>query len=237
MSYETIDAVLDTNWPSRVKMCALVIGRHENKQGDSWPGLALRMRRCGYCEKTDRRCIKWLVNAGHLTVTPDATKGQIFRLSLPENLSKNRDKNSANPDKNSKNRDKNSGALKEEELKKNEKAGFQSFWDLWPDTTNKNHVDPCKKIWLENRLCLESERILQHVQSVIIGSNNAIDNDGQYLLGPRTYLSDAAWRKPFAIKINGRPACHCGAAAHQQRGAVWLCDLHADEAYEREMGR
>lgn len=105
---------------------------------------------------------------------------------------------------------------------------FDDWWkNAWPASEHKTRKRYCERIWQEAHLDAEAALIVQHTRAVIVGSEKALRDGGQYLMGPRTYLQDAPWREWRGDGAAAKVVACCdgcgGANAGFRRGAKSLC--------------
>ncbi len=107
---------------------------------------------------------------------------------------------------------------------------FDRFWQAWPQSMHKKYKAECRRRWERMKLDREIDLVLAHVANVIAKSDAALRDGGQYLVGPRSYLTNAEWREAVAM-VNTKPdSCAvCGALAKYKRGGTWLCQTHFNE--------
>jgi hypothetical protein len=107
---------------------------------------------------------------------------------------------------------------------------FDRFWQAWPQSMHKKYKAECRRKWERMKLDREIDLVLAHVANVIAKSDAALRDGGQYLMGPRSYITNAEWREAVAM-VNTKPdvCAKCGALARYKRGGTWLCQTHFNE--------
>ena len=249
-----MQAIYASRMATPARPLALYLSYRADEHGISWCRRELTLLECDMCDRTYRQGRDMLVNAGVLRVVQDRRKGEVFILDLAAikvanfaNLvGKNCQLKRQNlPKKLAKVA--NSICIEEalEGAEKEHKAGlsrFPEFIGLWPLVLHRFSCggdEAAFAKWVEHKYDSEADLILLHVKSVIIGSNEAEENNGQFLMAPATYLQTRAWRQPFQIKVDGRPACPvCGArGTNSFAGEVWFCSEHGEEERVRRMMR
>ncbi len=109
---------------------------------------------------------------------------------------------------------------------------FDRFWQSWPQSPHKKYKADCRRKWDRMKLDREIDLVLAHVANVIAKSDPALRDGGQYLQGPRSYLTNAEWREPVQTPSTQPDVCkRCGVLAKYKRGGMWLCETHF---YERD---
>lgn len=107
---------------------------------------------------------------------------------------------------------------------------FDEFWRAWPATPHKKFKADCRRKWERMKLDRELELILTHVRTVIATSDAAKRDGGQYLQGPRSYLTNAEWREPVKASSPVEPLVRtcskCGEPAPYRVGGLLLCRNH-----------
>ncbi len=107
---------------------------------------------------------------------------------------------------------------------------FDRFWQAWPQSIHKKYKAECRRKWERMKLDREIDLVLGHVANVIAKSDAALRDGGQYLMGPRSYITNTEWREATAM-VNTKPdtCAKCGALARYKRGGTWLCQTHFKE--------
>lgn len=69
---------------------------------------------------------------------------------------------------------------------------FEQFWAAWPKSFRKASKSVCQKKWINYKLDLEAEQIIDHVK--FMAEQEAWQKDGgKYVPAPLVYLNQRRW--------------------------------------------